>query len=54
MQSVIGVDTKKVYYTGNPAECRRFINDHGKKQVSKAKNGKVKEVSVFTEALRIA
>lgn len=27
-QKVVGYKTEHVYFTGTPAECRRFINDN--------------------------
>lgn len=53
IQSVIGLETHKVYFKGDPIACRRFINDS---QVKKGFETRVKSKMLifgFDEALKI-
>lgn len=49
-QEVVGVETEKIYYTGDAISCRRFINE----SAVTVKNKKQTHIeSGFKEALRI-
>lgn len=52
-QTVVGLKTKKEYFTGDPISCRRFINDNQKKATIKNRKSEKILMFGFEEALMI-